>query len=170
MIIDQFKYTKDIHSPFIREDEGVSLERISLEEPTQKFSNWKSASQASGFATPGYINSNSKPSASLSPESVIIEPEIFSPLSSHQNFIQINFRFNTGGYVATIKVINPAGHVVKEIANNELLGTDGFFRWDGDTDDGMKASVGYYMIWFQVFNEKGEVTVFKRRAAIAGQF
>ena len=59
-VIDYFHYSKDMHSVFIKDDEGVSLERISATNslPDQ---NWKSASSSVGFATPGYVNSNALP-------------------------------------------------------------------------------------------------------------
>jgi hypothetical protein len=63
-VIDYFRYSNDMHSVFIKDDEGVSLERISA---TNSLSdqNWKSASSSVGFATPGYVNSNTPPASSL---------------------------------------------------------------------------------------------------------
>ena len=46
-----------MHSVFIKDEEGVSLERIT-NSASDGSQNWKSASASVGFATPGYINSN----------------------------------------------------------------------------------------------------------------
>jgi hypothetical protein len=167
-VIDWFQYLKDFHSGFIKDEEGVSLERISAKTETNKSENWKSASSVVGFATPGDVNSNSR--TTLTTADVEVVPEVFSPLGGQANFVQIGFKFSTGGFVANVKVIDSDGRMIKEIANNELLGTEGFFRWDGDTQQGTKARVGYYMIWFEVFNSAGEINVLKRRVAIAGRF
>jgi len=60
-VIDFFYYNRNFHSKMIRDEEGVSLERISFSNPTNDDQNWKSASAQSGFATPGLLNSNSRP-------------------------------------------------------------------------------------------------------------
>ena len=167
-VIDFFMYTKDMHSIFIKDDEGVSLERISLN-ATNTTPNWKSASASVGFATPGYLNSNSVQSSENS-EAVKVEPEIFDPLGIHPNFALIHYTFDQGGNVANVKVFDSQGHMIKDLANNDILGTTGFYRWDGDRDDGTKARIGYYMIWFEIFNEQGVVKKFQKRVAIAAAF
>ena len=62
------------------------------------------------------------------------------------------------------------GHHVKQLATIEILGTKGTFRWDGDRDDGGKVRVGYYMVWFEVFDETGDVRTFFNRVAVATRF
>lgn len=75
-----------------------------------------------------------------------------------------------GGYVANVKIVDPHGREVKRLADNELLGTDGFFRWDGDRENGSKASIGSYMVWFEVFDDAGTVRTFRKRVVVADKF
>lgn len=166
IVLDHLRYTKAWHSVFIKEEEGVSLERVSLVDSTLNSQNWKSASSIVGYATPGYPNSNARPQA-LSDESVIIDPVAFIPINGQPNFTQIKFQFDQGGYVANIKIFDSQGHLIKQLANNEVLGTEGFFRWDGDCDHGDKARAGYYMVWFEIFNSTGNVSVFRKPVVIA---
>ena len=168
-VIDYFHYSKDMHSVFIKDDEGVSLERISATNslPDQ---NWKSASSSVGFATPGYVNSNALPESSVTSEVLKVEPEIFNPLGGQNNFALIHYNFEQGGRVANVKVFDSQGHPIKELANNDVVGTTGFYRWDGDRDDGTKASIGYYMIWFETFDDRGSIQNFQARVAIAASF
>jgi len=57
------------------------------------------------------------------------------------------------------------------LARNELLGTEsGFFKWDGTTDDGRKARVGYYLVHFEVFDIKGNVRSFKETVVVGAKF
>jgi hypothetical protein len=169
--IDQFQYSDKMHSPFIKDKEGVSLERLDFFQPTNSMQNWKSASSSSGFATPGYINSQTRPTATaLFEEAIKIEPEVFHPLSGQSDFAQIKYRFDKGGFVANVAVLDSQGRKIKEIANNEILGAEGFFRWDGDQENGSKARTGYYMIWFEIFDETGSIKTFRKRVAIAGNF
>jgi flagellar hook assembly protein FlgD len=67
-------------------------------------------------------------------------------------------------------VLDSYGRTIFNIANNELLGASGFFRWDGNASDGSKARIGYYMVKVEVFDATGVVRVFKKRLAIASRF
>jgi hypothetical protein len=169
-ILDYFIYSDELHSVFLREPEGVSLERIDFRQPTLDIGNWKSASSLAGFATPGYQNSNATPHLTPNDASVSVDPIVFDPLTGSPTFTQIHFSFPQGGNIANVKVYDDQGHVIKQIANNEVLGTQGAFRWDGDQDDGTKARVGYYMVWLEVFDPTGSVKIYRKPVAIATPF
>jgi len=166
-IIDFFLYNKSMHSEFIKDDEGISLERISFSGGSDQ--NWKSATSASGFATPGYINSNQRPESVVSEGNISVEPEIITPGLGTQDFAKINYAFEQPGYVANIKIVDQQGRLIKTIANNETLGFEGFYRWDGDRDDGTKSRAGYYIVWFEAFNADGSVKTFRKRVVIAAR-
>ena len=68
--------------------------------------------------------------------------------------------------MANVKIFDQEGRAIKELAHNELLGTEGFFRWDGDQDNGSRARMGYYMIWFEIFDADGMLKTFKKWVAI----
>lgn len=165
--LDFLMYEDDFHTPILKDREGVSLERISTAVSAANPSNWRSASSAAGFATPGFINSNSKPHARGDEEKITIDPEIFSPDRPGQDFAQIRYAFEQTGWVANVKIADQQGRVIKEIANNETLGYEGFFRWDGDRDDSTRARIGYYFVWFEVFQLDGQVKTFRKRVVIA---
>lgn len=169
-LIDQFSYVDKMHSRFIKDPEGVSLERVSFDETSESIDNWKSANESSGFATPGYLNGNAVTKININEERVQITPEIFEPQSGQPNFTQIYYRFDKGGFIANVKVYDSQGRTIRELATNELLGADGFFRWDGDDEKGRKVRVGSYMVWFEIFDDKGSVVTFRKRVAIAGRF
>ncbi len=166
--IDQLAYNQDWHSEFLKSDEGVSLERIADFAPTQERSNWISASSLGGFATPGAVNSQRRLSEQGMQE-VEVLPEIFSPGAAAFEFVQIGYRFEQPGRVANVAILNHQGVIVKRICNNELLGNDGFLRWDGDQDNGAKARAGYYVVWFETFQQDGEVFTYRKRVVIAGR-
>jgi len=167
VIIDSFEYRDDFHSAMLKDKEGVSLERISFSEKTQQASNWKSASSAAGFATPGFINSNARPEVFVNEDVVSIEPEIFSKSMPGQDFARINYHFDQGGLIANVKIVDHQGRIIKEVANNETLALEGFFRWDGDRDDASPARRGYYFVWFEVFDVEGTVKTHCKRIVVA---
>ena len=170
MLVDYFIYSKSQHSIFIKDPEGVSLERIALNIPTNDIQNWKSSSTMSDNATPGYLNSNSRNDLDVNVEPIRIEPEVFIPLNGQPDFVRIHYDFDRGGYIANVMVLDAQGHPVKHLANNEILGTQGTFRWDGDRDDGDKIRVGYYLVLFEVFDSAGDVRKFFNRVAVATRF
>ncbi len=165
---DQLVYTQDWHSEFLKSNEGVSLERIAGFAPTQERSNWISASSQAGFATPGLVNSQQRLSQQGIQE-VEILPEIFSPGAGAFDFVQIEYRFEQPGRVANVVILNHQGVIIKRICNNELLGSEGFLRWDGDQDNAAKARAGYYVVWFETFQQDGEVSTYRKRVVIAGR-
>ena len=159
-----------MHSPLIKEEEGVSLERISLTQPTHDVANWRSATAASGFATPGFINSNTRPEALTVSGEVQVLPEIFSIEMPGNDFAQIQYKFEESGYVANVKIYDQQGRAIKEIVNNGTIGYDGVFRWEGDRDDGTKAKSGYYLVWFEAFSTgSGTVKTFRKRVILASR-
>lgn len=167
--IDQLFYSDDFHSALLKDKEGVSLERISCDEPTNLSQNWKSATSSAGFATPGFINSNAF--NNLSPETgqVRIDPEVFNPYDASRSFSLISYEFEVSGLIANVKILDRQGRLIKTIINNESLSYNGFFRWDGDRDDGSKAGSGYYVVWFETFDLSGVVKTFRKRVVMAIQ-
>ena len=168
IVIDSFLYSKKLHSTLIKDEEGVSVERISLAQNTNLSSNWKSASSQSGFATPGFTNSNARPELNPLDENVTIEPEVFAPNSGSVDFAKINYAFDKNNFIANIKILDQQGRLVKTIANNETLGYSGFFRWDGNLEDGTKARIGYYIVWIDLFDDTGSVNTLRKRVVVAG--
>jgi hypothetical protein len=169
VVLDNFSYSRDYHSVFLRDKEGVSLERIHTDAQTNDASNWKSAASTAGFATPGLPNSNSVATPVITGQ-IIIEPELFIPLYGQPDFTEIRYRFDQGGKVANIKILDQQGREVKRIANNETLAAEGFYRWDGDRNDGMKARPGYYVVWVEVFDSSGAVETFRKRVVVAARY
>ncbi|HEY9488016.1 MAG TPA: lamin tail domain-containing protein, partial [Chryseosolibacter sp.] len=165
IVIDSMSYSEKMHSPFVRDDEGISLERISVDGENE-VSNWRSASSTVGFATPGYLNSNYKENDFGDSEAVSVSPEIFQPLVNSAGFTQIKYHFERGGFIANVKIVDQQGRTVREVAQNALLGREGFFRWDGEQDNGAPARTGYYLVWFEIFDTDGMLKTYKKRVAV----
>lgn len=166
-IIDEVRYDHDWHAELLKSEEGVSLERIRVKSSSLDSDNWTSASSVVGFATPGYDNSQHRENTDLVFDDVLISPEIFVPGQETSDFVLIQFKFSQPGKVANVCIANRQGGIVKQIANNELLGAEGFFRWNGEMENGAKAPTGYYFVWFEAFQADGNLTTFRKRVVIA---
>jgi hypothetical protein len=166
-VIDEFHYSENMHFKLLNSCEGVSLERISSERPTNDPNNWHSASGHFNFATPGYRNSQYN-DFEPADKHIIIEPEIFSPDNDGYNdFVSIHYNFDDPGYIANITIFDAKGRVVKCLVQNTLLGTEGCFIWDGINEENRKASIGIYLIYTKIFDLNGKTYNFKNSCVLA---
>jgi len=168
-IIDGMEYHEEMHHPLLTIVDGVSLERINFSRPSIDETNWHSASSQVGFATPGYKNSQYIAQSDLQ-QNVTIEPEIFSPNNDgYSDVAQINYKFEAAGYMAQIIIFDSNGRPVRYLVNNELLGSEGSFSWDGITEDNQKAGFGIYIVYFEAFDVNGNVKKFKKTVVLGGK-
>lgn len=168
-IIDRLDYTEDMHLDFIYDYNGVALERISFDVPTQTISNWTSAAETENFGTPGYQNSAQNNNTN-STEVLSVSPEIFSPDNDGFNdVLNINYNMPIAGYAGKMTVYNPRGIKIIELVNNFLLGTTGTISWGGQTENGLKAEIGIYIIVLEVYNDQGLTEVYKTTAVLGGK-
>jgi len=166
-VLDEVSYDRQMHYPLLSSIEGVSLERISFNLPSYQTSNWHSAAATEGYSTPGRANSQSLSSSAII-EEIEIEPEIFTPdQDGHDDFIMIRYEFPKPGVMSTILVMDPRGRIIKSIAENQLMGSEGFFTWDGSNDYGQRARTGIYMVFVRIFDAKGEVRNYKKTCVLS---
>ena len=166
-VIDQFSYDEKMHFPLLTDEKGVSLERVSPDRPSLDVTNWHSASQNAGFATPTYRNSQYSDSQTTT-DAMSIEPEIFSPDNDGFNDIaDINFSFNGPGFVVTVTIFDARGRLVRNLAQNVLFGASETISWDGINEKNEKAPVGIYIVFVEAFNSAGETKKFKKTVVLA---
>ena len=149
--LDRFAYEDDLHFPTLQDKNGVSLERISLDQPSSDPANWHSAAGTVNYATPGYANSQRQDPDQGQTE-VWLEKTTFSPNDDGQDDVLIiNYNFDFIGGNARILIFDAAGRPVRNLQDNILLdGQQGSFFWDGRDDDNTKADIGMYVVLFEV--------------------
>ena len=154
-IIDALEYAESMHFQLLSSLEGVSLERLSTEMPTAQMSNWHSASEAAGFATPGVENSQAVSVENIN-GSFELSTNIFSPDNDGMDdVIQFHFSEMKSGSVGNLTIYNERGIRVKRLMRNEYLGPEGNTIWDGLSDEGEALEIGIYIATFEAFNEDG---------------
>ena len=168
--LDLFRYTDDLHFPLINETEGVSLERVDPARSSDEPTNWHSAAETAGWATPGFLNSQFSEAPEPSGE-MTIEPAIFSPDNDgYQDLLTIRYRFNEPGFVGTLGIYDLAGREVRRLMENTLLGADGAVSWDGVMEGGEKARVGPYVVVFEAYDLAGNVEKYRGTVTLAHRF
>ncbi|HOY37706.1 MAG TPA: lamin tail domain-containing protein [Bacteroidales bacterium] len=156
-IIDEFSYDADMHFELLADDDGVSLERIDFVEPTQAASNWHSASGDVGYATPGYQNSQYRPSSVDAINSLVPDPRVFSPDNDGYNDrLNILYQFENAGTVATIAIYDSKGRFITYLAKNESLSAQGVLFWDGLDTRNQICPIGIYIIYAEMYDATGK--------------
>ncbi len=168
-ISDRFDYDEDMHFSLLVDEEGVSLERLDFDRITNDYTNWHSAAENIGFATPGYENSQYQPAEE--PNDVVsIEPEIFSPdQDGYNDVLNISYQLDEPGYIGTIWIYDAKGRLVRKLMNNELLSPEGTISWDGTNDINEKSRIGIYVIFFSAYNTDGKVIKEKTTCVLGSQ-
>lgn len=167
--IDRLHFTDKWHFPLLKTYQGVSLERTNDLANKEEKTNWKSAAESSGFATPGYINSTFT-DISLD-NNIHTKPEIFSPdQDGRDDEFVVEYNFDQDGNTGSLSFYNTSGQLVRSIVKNKILPKEGYFIWDGITDNGDKAKVGIYLMVFEVKDTDGNVKQSKQKCVVATRF
>ena len=166
-ITDELQYNEKWHFKLIDNNEGIALERIDYNAPTQQQDNWHSAATSVGYGTPTYKNSQYKINDAVQ-GAITVTPEIVSPDNDGMDdFATISYTFPSAGYVANITIFDASGRPVKFLQRNALCGTAGNYRWDGLGEKNQRLPVGIYIIFTEVFNLQGKKKQFKNVIVLA---
>jgi len=168
-VIDQFHYLEQMHNPLLSDLHGISLERGSFLKASADPTNWHSASETVGFATPGYLNSASVLVGVTGPM-VELSPRIFSPNDDGYNDrLVIKLSPGEPGWIANIRIYNESGVEIRRLSNNLMIGSQEVIEWDGTKENNQKAGLGIYLVKIDLFelkrglNEYNEVCVLTDR-------
>jgi hypothetical protein len=167
--IDRVSYEEGWQFSLLDDFDGVSLERISPNGASNQSSNWHSAAESIGFATPGSVNSQFQYLGTS--ESISLQKDVFSPdQDGFEDVLVVNYTFEQSGLLAKARIFDDFGREVKLLFSNELMGKTGFFTWDGVNADQAKSPIGIYILLVEVFATDGSVILAKKIAfTLAGK-
>ncbi len=164
--LDSMQYYETMHYPLLNTTKGISLERISNKRLSTDVTNWTSAAQTFGYASPTSINSQNNESANGT--KTRIEPNVFSPDADGYNDVTtIYYEYDKTGYVQSIHVFDLNGNKVTSLQQNTLVAQTGSISWDGFSSTGEKAGIGAYIVFIDAFNTDGSIKKTKLTVTIA---
>jgi hypothetical protein len=164
--IDMLSYSNKWQYKLLTDNEGVALERISVDAPTQSASNWQSAASHKGYGTPTQANSQSKDNQTDTNETIAISPQLITPDGDGvDDFVQININ-SANIKSVTLNIYNTSGEIVSQLAQNEVIGTNTFYKWDGSGDNGNRIYPGIYVIWCRTISVDGKIEIHKKAVVI----
>ena len=169
-IFDCVNYTSKMHFGLLKDLNGVSLERVDFEQPADNPGNWHSASEQVGWATPGLQNSVYKPIDTDKEQLISLNTEVFSPDNDGlDDQLEISYNIGEAGYVANVTIFNANGLKIRTLVNNEMLGTSGFWAWDGLDSNNRKVPIGIYVIYCELFDLDGNVKKAKKVCVVSAK-
>ncbi len=156
--LDSIAYSDDLHDPLLRNRRGISLERTNPGLSTNSPAAWYSAATLAGGATPTAPNSQQLREVVEEPDDLFFLPgRTFSPNGDgFEDFLEISYQIDQPGYVASIRIFNMKGHLVRDLVRNKSLGTEGKIIWGGENNRGELAQVGIYIILVELHNADGD--------------
>lgn len=167
VLIDAMSYSQSMHLPFLINTEGVSLERLDPQIPSDYRANWQSASETSGFASPGYENSH----YAIEPGNgtdIQLSSSIISPDNDGKDdFLYIKVNTVEPGTLFSLRVFDLKGNLVKTITSPSTISENSIFIWDGTGDSNLILPMGYYLIFSESISVSGKHSSVKKAIVIA---
>jgi hypothetical protein len=168
VLIDVMSYNEKMHYPLLNSFKGVSLERIDYDRKSEDLTNWHSASESVGFATPGYQNSMFAKGADGFVGEITVHPEIFSPDGDgRDDNCTISYQFDKPGYTLNSYIFDASGQQIRHLIKSTLADQKGSFSWDGLNEHGARVTVGIYIIHLEVFDLSGNTKNFRKAVVVA---
>lgn len=166
VLVDRFDYNAKMHSPLIRDLEGVALERRSFSQPTNNASNWYSAASAAGYGTPTAPNSQSHEFLFVD-DDFSTDKTLFSPDGDgYDDLLDITYSLQHCDLACNITIFDSHGRLVRTLARGLLLGCSGTLVWDGTDDNRQACQRGNYIVIIDAYNEKGTRQVRRLRVSL----
>lgn len=169
-VIDRLSFSDNWHYPLLSSTEGVSLERISTFTSSEFSSNWHSASSASGYATPGKVNSQT----GKAPEGqnlLELGYELFSPDNDgDKDFLPLKVNTPQPGFIIRLAIYNQEGRQVRLLSENDLGGMENLYNWDGEDDNFVLQAPGIYLVLCEAVHPGGMAAKAKSAFVLARRF
>jgi hypothetical protein len=160
--IDEVFYDEKMHFSLLQGSEGISLEKIRNQGLSNDRSLWHSASEASGWGTPGASNSVFNREAVGTDKIRFSSTKITPDNDGNEDFLVIDLKLTGIGNVVSITVFDETGYFVKKLTDNLFAGSEATVVWNGTGEDDKLVNTGIYVMLISVFDDKGKVEKWKR--------
>ena len=161
-LIDEVVYNKSMHYSLLSDDEGIALEKTGPHNKSGELINWHSASEISGWGTPGAPNSVYD-ELRVSEDKVVLSSSRITPDNDgNEDVLAIQFNLTGNGNVISLSIFDETGSYVRKIASNMLMGPEGSLIWDGTASDGSPVRNGIYVILISLYDDSGKTGRWKK--------
>lgn len=161
-LIDELTYDEKMHYSLLSGYEGIALEKIRPSGLSSDRNNWHSASEASGWGTPGTSNSVYS-GQQVSEDDIVLSSTRISPDNDgNEDFLIIDLRLQGNGNVVSVILYDETGNFIRKVTDNMLAGNQATITWDGTGVAGSLVDTGIYIIYISVFDDAGKSKKWKK--------
>jgi hypothetical protein len=154
--IDEVTYSEKMQSALLSGYEGVALEKIDPDNDSEQSENWHSASEDSGWGTPGAPNSVCSEIPVTSDIVSLSSSRITPDNDGFEDVLIIDLTLTGNSNVVSATIFDETGSYVRKIADNIYAGPEASFVWDGTADDGSMVTTGIYIVFITMFDDSGK--------------
>ncbi|MGL5920689.1 MAG: lamin tail domain-containing protein, partial [Bacteroidales bacterium] len=158
-VIDEFPYSPGLHAVSSKNQQGVSLERKSVFNPTDEPANWTSSFDQKG-ATPGFENSfkNTGADAEHGEYKFRSDQKYFRPASQgYEQHWHLLYNLQDIPHKITLEIYSVNGVQVRALLRNKEIAGNGEVLWDGKDDNGSILPIAPYIVYLQYFDAKSRL-------------
>ncbi len=167
-ILEKTYYNASMHNALLDTIINVSLERKRTATDAMESSNWTSATELSGFATPTKKNSPCRDAVVASTSEIELKNRIFTPDGDGlDDELIISTCFESGTWHVTMRIYTPTHRLIAMPYNNVELPTTCELTWNGLCDDGSVARPGTYVVHMQLWSDEVQTKSYKRTCVVA---
>ncbi len=160
--IDEVFYDEKMHYSLLSGNEGISLEKVTTNGNSTDKTQWHSASESSGWGTPGAPNSVLTEHQERGDKINLSSTRISPDNDGNEDFLLIDFKLEGTGNIISIDVFDETGRFVKRLTDNLLAGQEATIIWNGTDEDEKLVSTGIYILLISIFDDTGKSERFKR--------
>jgi|GEM_PF-1758073 len=147
MVSDRVDYDPDWHNPELIHSRGISLERVSPDQPSHDPANWGSSAHELG-GTPGsentlYLSKRSSPDQT----GLTLWPNPFSPDGDgHDDHLSIRYRLPHSDYQVRVRIFDRYGRHITTLGETRPSASEGELIWGGRGQNGQFVRIGIYIL------------------------
>jgi len=161
-IIDEVRYSDEMHYSLLADNEGISLEKIRPQSASGDRMNWHSAAESAGWGTPGKENSVFSRMLETDDRVILSSGRITPDNDGYEDLLVIDLNLEGFGNVVTVTIFDETGNYVQRIAENLFAGNRATIIWDGTAEDGNIVNTGIYILLIELYNDQGKTKSWKK--------
>lgn len=160
-IIDECSYSEDWHMPLFSDKNGIALEKLHPDKPSNEAGSWQSASSLSGYGTPGQRNSQFTEHLEATETFLKLERAWLTPNGDgREDLLTVALNVGVPGTVS-LTLYNLNGLAVCHWLRNQWVGVDQEINWNGTDDTGSLLPMGRYILLATLTRTNGKVQTTK---------
>lgn len=149
-LMDSLTYSNSWHESYLNETKNISLEKLQPSLESKIAENWKSCTDESG-STP--LSANSYYQEQKTNSTISASPNPFSPSSSSEPYIVIEFNLPFESALLDCDVYYPSGAKAMSLIKSKFVSKSGIITWNGRDEGDSVLPIGPYVIYIVATNQ-----------------